>query len=101
MLPLMSISVMRRIGCGEWSNCVSGCGLPLSRTVKSSRLRSEASRPDLSVTVTNSGTTSAVLLKTWGCCRAAGVASSPSTAMVESTKRFMMMTSSPAGAGSI
>jgi hypothetical protein len=39
MLPLTSISTMRRMGCGEFWNTVSGCSLPLSNTWKSSRPR--------------------------------------------------------------
>jgi hypothetical protein len=32
MLPLTSIRMISRIGCGVLSNTVNGCGLPLSNT---------------------------------------------------------------------
>ena len=51
MLPLRSSSMIRVIGWTSLANRVSGCGLPLSSIVKSSRVRSGTSRPRAPVTV--------------------------------------------------
>ena len=49
MLPETSSITISRIGCGELSNCVIGCGLPSSRTSKSSCVSVVTSRPSRSV----------------------------------------------------
>jgi hypothetical protein len=58
MLPDTSSMTISRIGWGLLSNCVSGCGLPSSRTSKFSRARVVTSRPSRSVTVTKTRTAS-------------------------------------------
>ncbi len=90
MLPLTSISAINRIGCGEFSKMVTGCGLPLSKIWKSPRARSVTSRPDLSTTVTKSGTTSAVLRKT-GVCGGAAWDTAAHTARVRTALRNIVV----------
>ncbi len=52
MLPLVSSITATVIGVGLFSNTLTACGLPLSRTSKSPCVRSGTSRLVLSVTVT-------------------------------------------------
>ena len=52
MLPLVSRAMPRLTGTRSLSNCDTGCGLPSSRTTKSSRRRFGTNRPPASVTVT-------------------------------------------------
>ena len=65
MLPDTSSITISRIGWGVLSNSVIGCGLPSSRTSKSSCESVVTSRPSRSVTVTKTRTASPVAAKSW------------------------------------
>ncbi len=84
MLLLVSISSDSEIGSGWLEKCEMSCSTPSSNTWKSSGLRPGTCRPALSVTVTDSSTTSVPPRYT---CAVASAADSPAAAAPTSADR--------------
>ena len=72
MLPLVSSAMPRLTGTRSALKCVTSCSLLSSKTTKSSCFRSETKRPERSVTVTLTFTSSTPLLKRKPSCPCSG-----------------------------